>query len=132
CILLVYIFFFFSSRRRHTRFKCDWSSDVCSSDLVARPEADVGEQESLLAERHEPGNNLAETKVESAWPGKVTGCSSVNATISICTEFLAGTAESWRANASERKNNWSNIESDSFFENRKAIRLYVVMNCLRV
>src|SRR5260370_589600 len=28
-------FFFFSSRRRHTRFKCDWSSDVCSSDLLA-------------------------------------------------------------------------------------------------
>src|SRR2546430_3594775 len=27
-------FFFFSSRRRHTRFDCDWSSDVCSSDLV--------------------------------------------------------------------------------------------------
>src|SRR5467141_767989 len=27
------LFFFFSSRRRHTRFKCDWSSDVCSSDL---------------------------------------------------------------------------------------------------
>src|SRR2546430_608103 len=25
---------FFSSRRRHTRFDCDWSSDVCSSDLV--------------------------------------------------------------------------------------------------
>src|SRR2546427_11215295 len=29
------IFFFFSSRRRHTRFDCDWSSDVCSSDLIA-------------------------------------------------------------------------------------------------
>src|SRR4030066_1291496 len=28
-------YFFFSSRRRHTRFKCDWSSDVCSSDLPA-------------------------------------------------------------------------------------------------
>src|SRR2546430_2983738 len=27
--------FFFSSRRRHTRFDCDWSSDVCSSDLGA-------------------------------------------------------------------------------------------------
>src|SRR6266511_6376052 len=27
-------FFFFSSRRRHTRFSRDWSSDVCSSDLV--------------------------------------------------------------------------------------------------
>src|SRR6266568_9038529 len=35
-------FFFFSSRRRHTRWNCDWSSDVCSSDLstsraTARP-----------------------------------------------------------------------------------------------
>src|SRR5688572_31510372 len=29
----VFVFFFFSSRRRHTRFDCDWSSDVCSSDL---------------------------------------------------------------------------------------------------
>src|SRR5260221_6608607 len=28
-------FFFFSSRRRHTRSLCDWSSDVCSSDLSA-------------------------------------------------------------------------------------------------
>src|SRR5712691_6785725 len=27
------MFFFVSSRRRHTRFDCDWSSDVCSSDL---------------------------------------------------------------------------------------------------
>src|SRR5256886_9859313 len=37
------MFFFFSSRRRHTRFDCDWSSDVCSSDLVraARREAHV-------------------------------------------------------------------------------------------
>src|SRR2546430_9168805 len=26
--------FFFSSRRRHTKFDCDWSSDVCSSDLL--------------------------------------------------------------------------------------------------
>src|SRR2546430_3077751 len=29
-----WVFFFFSSRRRHTRFDCDWSSDVCSSDLL--------------------------------------------------------------------------------------------------
>src|SRR2546430_1234408 len=32
--LAAFIFFFFSSRRRHTRFDCDWSSDVCSSDLA--------------------------------------------------------------------------------------------------
>src|SRR6267142_167087 len=31
------MFFFFSSRRRHTRLTCDWSSDVCSSDLGRRP-----------------------------------------------------------------------------------------------
>src|SRR5207237_5930710 len=37
CITLLFlcVFFFFSSRRRHTRFKCDWSSDVCSSDLTS-------------------------------------------------------------------------------------------------
>src|SRR5437762_7036940 len=29
-------FFFFSSRRRHTRYIGDWSSDVCSSDLAIR------------------------------------------------------------------------------------------------
>src|SRR5256885_8379441 len=31
---LVDLFFFFSSRRRHTRLQGDWSSDVCSSDLT--------------------------------------------------------------------------------------------------
>src|SRR5438034_9741305 len=34
--------FFFSSRRRHTRSLCDWSSDVCSSDLVTGEEEGVG------------------------------------------------------------------------------------------
>src|SRR5438132_9531613 len=32
-IASLFLFFFFSSRRRHTRSLCDWSSDVCSSDL---------------------------------------------------------------------------------------------------
>src|SRR5438477_9229486 len=31
--MFLFFFFFFSSRRRHTRLTCDWSSDVCSSDL---------------------------------------------------------------------------------------------------
>src|SRR5690348_17576701 len=34
--LVVVVNFFFSSRRRHTRWTGDWSSDVCSSDLIAR------------------------------------------------------------------------------------------------
>src|SRR2546430_3195176 len=45
---VVVLGFFFSSRRRHTRFDCDWSSDVCSSDLrveeraVAKAAVDEG------------------------------------------------------------------------------------------
>src|SRR5699024_12682200 len=35
------LFFFFSSRRRHTRSKRDWSSDVCSSDLGLAPLVDI-------------------------------------------------------------------------------------------
>src|SRR5207237_3863965 len=45
------IFFFFSSRRRHTRFKCDWSSDVCSSDLKGA--SPVGPQALALEARLE-------------------------------------------------------------------------------
>src|SRR5205807_4040340 len=39
------VFFFFSSRRRHTRLQGDWSSDVCSSDL--KKQGQPGEQRSL-------------------------------------------------------------------------------------
>src|SRR5689334_23677380 len=41
--------FFFSSRRRHTRWNCDWSSDVCSSDLGC--EGDAGQRGVLVARR---------------------------------------------------------------------------------
>src|SRR2546427_5608183 len=40
-------FFFFSSRRRHTRFDCDWSSDVCSSDLVGELVATPGQLDGV-------------------------------------------------------------------------------------
>src|SRR5689334_14951586 len=39
CVLFCFFFFFFSSRRRHTRWNCDWSSDVCSSDLSGQWDA---------------------------------------------------------------------------------------------
>src|SRR5690242_21633332 len=38
-VICYFLFFFFSSRRRHTRLTCDWSSDVCSSDL-AKPQGE--------------------------------------------------------------------------------------------
>src|SRR5256886_8242240 len=37
-----YSVFFFASRRRHTIFDCDWSSDVCSSDLLILDEPCAG------------------------------------------------------------------------------------------
>src|SRR5256885_9463636 len=40
-VLLQSWFFFFSSRRRHTRLQGDWSSDVCSSDLEQPAEAQL-------------------------------------------------------------------------------------------
>src|SRR5690606_39600396 len=39
--------FFFSSRRRHTRFSRDWSSDVCSSDLRGNPKFDLNTSEGV-------------------------------------------------------------------------------------
>src|SRR6266704_5702894 len=45
------MFFFFSSRRRHTRSKRDWSSDVCSSDLPeTRHLGDAGNGGELIAD----------------------------------------------------------------------------------
>src|SRR5215211_1141306 len=41
------VFFFFSSRRRHTRSLCDWSSDVCSSDLLD----DIGDDATIAIGR---------------------------------------------------------------------------------
>src|SRR5699024_11808456 len=42
------------SRRRHTRSKRDWSSDVCSSDLTSAPDIAVDPEPTVLGERAEP------------------------------------------------------------------------------
>src|SRR5262245_65016003 len=59
CVFLVlFLFFFFSSRRRHTRCLSDWSSDVCSSDLIhakkGRRPGWVGGARSSSAGSHPP------------------------------------------------------------------------------
>src|SRR5438093_5211410 len=51
----LFFFFFFSSRRRHTRLVSDWSSDVCSSDLVCphlRCHTDVVHEQIKLPKFH--------------------------------------------------------------------------------
>src|SRR5947207_3484942 len=49
-LVLFVSFFFFSSRRRHTRSLCDWSSDVCSSDLEHQARA-IGDRRAAAVER---------------------------------------------------------------------------------
>src|SRR5207245_7111200 len=51
-------FFFFSSRRRHTRCYRDWSSDVCSSDLV-----NAGTDELLLKDSPLRGGNFQSREI---------------------------------------------------------------------
>src|SRR5438034_5316488 len=63
----VLFFFFFSSRRRHTRSLCDWSSDVCSSDLdfpLAQHELVVGS--NARDRRQDAKAGEGEIKVEIA------------------------------------------------------------------
>src|SRR2546429_6640708 len=62
------LFFFFSSRRRHTRCSRDWSSDVCSSDLLARrgsvgsPRTSWRSTSSSSHEAPERGRNLGRSE----------------------------------------------------------------------
>src|SRR5438067_13877992 len=54
------MFFFFSSRRRHTRSKRDWSSDVCSSDLPSPNVQKRMERFSRVMPTRDPGVRMNE------------------------------------------------------------------------
>src|SRR5437870_13000871 len=58
--LFVCVFFFFSSRRRHTRWPRDWSSDVCSSDLWQEEKRPVNAEfySEDSARRNRPASHL--------------------------------------------------------------------------
>src|SRR6266481_7683593 len=73
--------FFFSSRRRHTRWNCDWSSDVCSSDLgttisgriqVLKPSRIYSGKENRPSRRHVRAHHEAmlmiNTRTETSIP----------------------------------------------------------------
>src|SRR5690348_17607792 len=54
-VVVFFFFFFFSSRRRHTRWTGDWSSDVCSSDLLAGLARDA-DRDAVAGRRPAVGN----------------------------------------------------------------------------
>ena len=56
--MIIGLHFFFSSRRRHTRSLCDWSSEVCSSDLKsgAQPQREMGTIKSGALPQQEMGS----------------------------------------------------------------------------
>src|SRR5438034_9477919 len=69
--------FFFSSRRRHTRSLCDWSSDVCSSDLaidpakiklLTEPERVIAHVVALKVEEEKPAEAVAAEGAAPAEP----------------------------------------------------------------
>src|SRR2546427_736314 len=68
-MLICYLFFFFSSRRRHTRFDCDWSSDVCSSDLLLRRDRTSSTAAQAMDTQVCAANSLAAIKPATAGVG---------------------------------------------------------------
>src|SRR5690625_7503799 len=79
--------FFFSSRRRHTRWPRDWSSDVCSSDLDRMPAFLPGEK---LGEGLRPGKLDPDERAD------------LHAGLGEVSEQIAGTLEIGRASCRER------------------------------
>src|SRR2546430_9967652 len=53
------MYFFFSSRRRHTIFDCDWSSDVCSSDLYSSSQPSARALSSSAIETRQTANAMS-------------------------------------------------------------------------
>ena len=74
---------FFSSRRRHTRCICDWSSDVCSSDLT--------HGQDLFSSGHGPESRLKNVDpVDFSGPGKTQGPGQCLGLDNLCEMLAAG------------------------------------------
>src|SRR5260370_3305277 len=103
---------FFSSRRRDTRFKCDWSSDVCSSDLedIIRYnraskvyQVDVGDYGRVTAANHEKNEitvNLTDGRELTYNPSRLSGVSVYK---DAHREFAEGDRIQFRAPFTERR-----------------------------
>src|SRR5207253_7990671 len=100
------VVFFFSSRRRHTRWPRDWSSDVCSSDLAGTRRG-KGQVESLTG-RLLSGVADAQLRLDEREYLAVRGCPPASA---------AGSSECEIGRASCRERGWTGGEGGSLVEN---------------
>src|SRR5256886_6189129 len=83
-----YNIFFFSSRRRHTRFDCDWSSDVCSSDL--RIPMAVLAREPFLAREKGSDTRASMARGFARWLAKLNIAMELKSTETIKQAVIAG------------------------------------------
>src|SRR5690554_7541800 len=70
-ICFFFFFFFFSSRRRHTRCGRDWSSDVCSSDLMRLGETQSAKEELTYIQQSAPPEAVA--NIVEQYLGELSG-----------------------------------------------------------
>src|SRR5688572_30946164 len=99
-VFLIFLFFF-SSRRRHTRFDCDWSSDVCSSDL---PVANGHQNQSAVF----TGSDLVEVCANSYFTYSFAAQNTDNDEIrySFCAAYMSTRSEERRV-GKECRSRWS-------------------------
>src|SRR5258707_4818067 len=77
------ISFFFSSRRRHTRYWRDWSSDVCSSDLIGRLAVQLIWEEMIMISNDESWDGSAGHPAHPSRREVIAGAASASMVISM-------------------------------------------------
>src|SRR5690349_22849156 len=83
-------FFFFSSRRRHTRSLRDWSSDVCSSDLISAKALRLYEERGLVAPARTPAGWRAYGPVEMARCAEIVALRALGLSVGEVARILNG------------------------------------------
>src|SRR5205807_7491189 len=89
--------FFFSSRRRHTRLQGDWSSDVCSSDLVASEIISLGSPDSRVLPRasyHSRTSSTRRSRLVPRWRSTSSRARATSGTMARSEERRVG--KEWR------------------------------------